>query len=374
MTDSEISEDFKRMAALYRLVANIRDPSGGPGKVLFGYPLSVSNPVLMSGNMHRPVFNITGDVYFLDRAMVYRPDINVGLDALSGDALRAGRYVPEGGASLSALLAKYQNSEFVPRTYAPSQFEFLSPKDVDARASELVEKPIVPATLAAAAPIEIATKEQVDIPRLEPHKIDRDLVLRLGVFEPRAEALTFNGVAGAVLKLGDIARRGDNYDGAINYFYQYLKQIPTSAPVWQRVFEIAKAKPVTVIRWLQTTREFAPIEPDIWLMKGQAAEIAGEPNLTFDFYYKALLKRASLNVWPNLQGAMGRIGQRDSLFARLEGIGSDSPDMWKKRARLATGVGDSRRGINYSVRALQLNPTDDALLAEIKEALGKLNR
>ena len=294
------------------------------------------------------------------------------IDGLSTDMLRAAIYsvLADGKPKLQSLLAQFQNTHKT-ATYGAGQFEFLDQKDVQERAPNLVDKPIEPTTLATVSPLEIITEAPITMQNFVPHRLDEGLVLRISTVEPNAEPLTFEGGVSTLLKLGEFAYKASNYNRAMDYYLQYLRTISDNNLAWECINEILKRDTNNARGWLMGIKDVEPFDPDTWLRKAQAAECAGIPEFTFDFYYQALLRRTSLEVWPNIQAAMANITNKEDLFARLERIEPRSAPMWQKRAGVASTLGDSYRAISYHTAAFRLNPKDEKTLTTLKELLRK---
>ncbi len=372
--DSQTVEDAIKWFLAHQAVIRIRGEDGQPGKVVVTDAIHVTVNVVDFRNslLHKTQLNAPDSIFILSKDG--QPVLsNAGaLDSLSSDVLQAASYTrfTGNGALLESLTQRFQQNHKT-TTYPGGKVEILGKKEVQEKAPELIEEQIVAATQATAAPINIATIKPLDIPKLEPHKIDENLIHHIDLVEPTSEPLTFEGGVSAVLKIGDIAHSASNHQRAMHYYLQYLREIPTSEQIWQRIGDITTKNPSFASGWLSEIKNVAPFTPDVWLRKAQVAEKAGVPNFAFDFYYQALLKRTSLPVWPNLRTALAHFDERTKLqnLSLLEKIEPASPDMWKRRADVAEGIGVPRKSIEYYEQAFRLNPQDDATLAKLKELL-----
>jgi len=387
MTNSETVEDFIRMAQDHKMCVDIR---GNPGRVMLRDPLIASNPqfqrsvVNLYGSareigfhdsvLDKTTFNLGGsnNVFILavsGISVLGAPTFNIG--SLSSDVLRSAEYRQFTGNrnALDEILRDFGQHRV--RTYQEREFDVLDPKGLQAKAPELVEKPIEYASRASVSPVEVFTQEQLRNFSL-PGIINGALILRL--VESAEEPLTFEGSLGSIFRCGDIAYGATNYPTAMHYFIRYLKEIPTSERVWNRVWNVVEKDRASATNWLQDISDVAPFDPDMWLRKGRAADLAQNPSLSFDFYYEALMRRPTLEVWGNLKAAIEASRGPDmgwSRLSQLEQIEPHSPPMWLKRAALAEQLGVERKAIYYYKRALELDPSNEAVLSKLKGLLAK---
>ncbi|MBI2040697.1 MAG: hypothetical protein HYT16_01210 [DPANN group archaeon] len=371
MAGSEISDELAKWLVTHQAVLRIKGDRGKPGKVMASDALHVTVVDLRGATQYRGQWNVRGDVFVLAGDGLPVATELSDINALSSDRLRSAQYTRFTGnqSNLKPLSERLtQNSRSA--TYPGGSVEILGKKEVQEMAPELAEEQIMSATQAEAAPIDVIVTKPLDIPKLELHKIARDLISSISVAEP-AEVQVADNIE-TILKLGDFAQEPGR---KMRYYLNVQSKLPEADLIWRRIGDVAAQHRGHAADWLSEIRHIAPFSPQTYLYKAAVAKRAGLPGFEFEFTYEALRRRPSLPVWTNLQDALLGIDANTRLqkLCLLEEIEKESPDMWKNRSRLARGLGIRGKAIEYNVQAFRRNPQDGATLAELKDQLKNMS-